>query len=679
MPSKKNRSRSNTPASNVRQDTPTKFDSSKCDGEAVINVRLKNYDKEEKREIVNLDAAAALEDVHTRFILNLPPKELATSDRIFFQLEQAWWFYDDFVCDGMDESSGGKRMDLPRFKHLYPFAKKMFQISPLLGPMFPQFDEMWEEFSTYRRKISTYGTIILNAPCTRILLCRDWNGKSWTLPAGKVNQNESGIEAGARETYEETGFDPNCNLGQTHDMRNRAKVDGTELPWKRLQEKDALVYTEADSGKQRTCYICRGVPESFPFEPVTRKEVSDVAWYEIDSIPKKNFAIIPFMQQLKRWIRKNCRHGSKQRREKEEEGGEDQRRSSTQKKRRGDSSGRSSNPSREATPIERRTGSTKRERSGSKSSKNERSGSRNHSRGKIRANDNLLKAGLGGVGEDRGWTEEDMFRTNEGMIGKKVEYDGNPQRFANEGFNGIDPHSFRVVGGEFMNSGGISTIAKSPDVRKLQPLYPINTDAKSERKDNNTGNDSDDNFKPFFSNGGATPWGDIVAEALAEDAASAQITPSIDASTAADISLSFDEPAVSGSNASGLALLSRLRANQSDGVVPKTGSSKAGVKEELMIPSSTSVLNTSKIHTNITYEKGNKKKEDKNKVEKLLSSQKDDSLTRIPKSTSTKCKDYYKRKLEKWVKNLSQAPKLTDEFTFDVDAILGAIAMKNAT
>merc|ERR1712238_367403 len=124
----------------------------------------------------------------------------------------------------------------------------------------------------------------------------------------------------------------------------------------------------------------------------------------------------------------------------------------------------------------------------------------------------------------------------------------------------------------------------------------------------------------------------------------------------------------------GLALLSRLRANQSDGVVPKTGSSKAGVKEELMIPSSTSVLNTSKIHTNITYEKGNK-----NKVEKLLSSQKDDSLTRIPKSTSTKCKDYYKRKLEKWVKNLSQAPKLTDEFTFDVDAILGAIAMKNAT
>ncbi len=44
----------------------------------------------------------ALDDVHTRFILNLPPEELASTNRIFFQLEQAWWFYDDFICDGSD-------------------------------------------------------------------------------------------------------------------------------------------------------------------------------------------------------------------------------------------------------------------------------------------------------------------------------------------------------------------------------------------------------------------------------------------------------------------------------------------------------------------------------------------------------------------------------------------------
>lgn len=33
----------------------------------------------------------ALEDVHTRFVLNLPESELQTADRIFFQLEQAWY------------------------------------------------------------------------------------------------------------------------------------------------------------------------------------------------------------------------------------------------------------------------------------------------------------------------------------------------------------------------------------------------------------------------------------------------------------------------------------------------------------------------------------------------------------------------------------------------------------
>ena len=38
--------------------------------------------------LASQDYQDALEDVHTRFILNLPPSELETADRIFFQLEQ---------------------------------------------------------------------------------------------------------------------------------------------------------------------------------------------------------------------------------------------------------------------------------------------------------------------------------------------------------------------------------------------------------------------------------------------------------------------------------------------------------------------------------------------------------------------------------------------------------------
>ena len=80
----------------------------------------------------------ALDDVHTRFILNLPDEELQSAPRIFFQLEQAWWFYDDFICDGAaaaaasaaaEENGSGnnkkqqQQEQLPRFKHVKPFGK----------------------------------------------------------------------------------------------------------------------------------------------------------------------------------------------------------------------------------------------------------------------------------------------------------------------------------------------------------------------------------------------------------------------------------------------------------------------------------------------------------------------------------------------------------------------------
>ena len=139
------------------------------------------YTKEE----VDKAYEEALDDVHTRFILNLPPEELASTNRIFFQLEQAWWFYDDFICDGSDKP-------LPRFKGVKPFALKLFQTSPVLSPLLPQFPKYWEEFSKYKRTISTYGTILMNQDCTKVILCQVWNGKTWMFPAGKINQNEDG-------------------------------------------------------------------------------------------------------------------------------------------------------------------------------------------------------------------------------------------------------------------------------------------------------------------------------------------------------------------------------------------------------------------------------------------------------------------------------------------------------
>ncbi|KAI6136628.1 hypothetical protein F5141DRAFT_1208952 [Pisolithus sp. B1] len=38
-----------------------------------------------------------LEDLSSRFLLNLPEEELSSLERICFQVEQAHWFYEDFV------------------------------------------------------------------------------------------------------------------------------------------------------------------------------------------------------------------------------------------------------------------------------------------------------------------------------------------------------------------------------------------------------------------------------------------------------------------------------------------------------------------------------------------------------------------------------------------------------
>ena len=370
--------------------------------------------------LTNISYEEALDEVHTRFILNLPPSELQSSDRIFFQLEQAWWYYDDFLCDNNKE--------LPRFKSVKPFARKMFEISPLLSGRAAEFDKMWQYFGNYKRKISTYGCALLNKDMDQVVLCQTFGGrKAWCFPMGKINQGESGLDAAARETYEETGFDI-TKFGS-------------------LREKDKISYDE--EGKLRTLYIFVGTPESFSFEPVARKEISDVQFFplhgpEITNL--KTFAVNPFVGMLKKWVKSK------------KVGGHSSRASSRSKSR----------------------------------GKNR---SRSNSETLVREGDNVTASGLASPGDKNGWSEEDMFRVNEDLIGKKVEYSGNPHEFST---NSIDPHRFRVVGGSFLNSGLVD-IAPPPESSKLQPLFRKSDDE----------NDDDNGLTPFFVDG-KSPFDGII-------------------------------------------------------------------------------------------------------------------------------------------------------------------------
>lgn len=283
---------------------------------------------------------------------------------------------------------------------------------------------------------------MLTSDFKKILLCKVWNGKSYTLPSGKVNQGEDGIKAAARETYEETGFDPFCGFGTTASWK---ASDPTKITWKPIREEDALSYQD-EKGKRRTAYVVHGVPEDFPFEPVARKEVSEVEFFHIDKIPKQSFGVGPFVAQLKRWIKKNSKSKST---------GRASRKKSREKSRGRNSRGRDS-------------------------------------RGKVREGDDIAASGLAVAGDISGWSEEDMFKANEKLLGRKIEYDGNPHEFE-KGFGGQDPHAFRVVQGAFLNTGG--DLALPPNANQLQPLVSQNNEGVE--------------LQPFFGADGKTPWGDV--------------------------------------------------------------------------------------------------------------------------------------------------------------------------
>ena len=449
-----------------------------------------------------------MDDVHTRFILNLPDDELRSAPRIFFQLEQAWWFYDDFICDGAAAAAAATDAatasttaaeELPRYIHVKPFSYAMFQFSPLLQPMLPLFDTMYTEFANYKKSISTYGTILLNEEATQVALVRPWKSKSWTFPGGKVNQNESEYDAACRETYEETGFDPLVEPSVQFTSSSSSSPSS-------LREQSKLSYTERETNKKRTCYICRGVPTNFPFEPVARKEVSEIKWFDISTLPKqKTYAVLPFYNQLREWIKldNKARRGSGVVGEEdadddddddgglapffsddgkapweqdEDEGGGVVVTATTDKKNSsGNSVGSNNGPSSKkgqpqkhenkkrdgsrgkpkaqnncrSTPP--RAGSTASSRGGSTGRGGRRRGGSGEEASStvVSASDPLVKSALAAPGESGRWTEDEMFAANEKLSGRKISYNGNPHEFAAGGWgSGIVRSATNDDGGE---------------------------------------------------------------------------------------------------------------------------------------------------------------------------------------------------------------------------------------
>ena len=230
------------------------------------------------------DLKDVIDDLAIRFVVNCPAEEQESFERLLFQVEAAFWFYEDQYRE--------------IWPHAFPvlnllgFAEKLFSECDLLTPFASKTKEIYETFTRYKHRIPTCGAIILNQTSTKVLLVKAWNGKNWGFPKGKIDKDEDKAECAIREVQEEVGFDISPLLVPEHFIERQLKEATVRL------------------------YIIRGVPEETEFVTQTKKEIGGIEWHKLRDLPTgkvdvhelkeqgklKYWMVAPFVDRLLPWL-----------------------------------------------------------------------------------------------------------------------------------------------------------------------------------------------------------------------------------------------------------------------------------------------------------------------------------------------------------------------------------------
>ena len=185
--------------------------------------------------------------------MNIPPEERDTAERVFFQLEKAHWFYEDYI---LEDNPGLADLSFREFVLTY------FEYCTLLKDMIGDLDAAMKDFVAYRSRVPVCGAIVLNDKMDSVLLVKGCkSGSSWHYPRGKINEGELEVDCAIREVYEEVGVDITPHIDEND-------------------------YCEIFLGLQRVrLYFICGLGNNIKFCANTRREIGDIRWHSLADIP----------------------------------------------------------------------------------------------------------------------------------------------------------------------------------------------------------------------------------------------------------------------------------------------------------------------------------------------------------------------------------------------------------